>query len=288
MAGVTAPTRLSPPDPSAALLDRIAQEALSPAYHQRAHGHGDGRRPGGRFALATIALLAIAGLLVGVLVAASRQRAADVDSERGSLVSLAESAQDEVSGLEQQAAELDVEVTALREQALGTESVGREQAQQISTLGIVAGTQPVAGPGARVVVADGEPEVGAGDSSSSQVLDIDLQQVVNGLWEAGAEAVSINGQRVGALTAIRSVDVILVNFNPVVSPYEVEAIGDPRRLPTDFLRSSGGQWLQAINLSAGIPFSIDSVNDDLSMAGEPAGPLRYASPVVPAPSAETS
>jgi uncharacterized protein YlxW (UPF0749 family) len=113
-------------------------------------------------------------------------------------------------------------------------------------------------------------------------LDIDIQQVVNGLWEAGAEAVAVNGQRVGSLTAIRSVqDVILVNYNPVVGPYDVTAIGDPRSLATGFLRSSGGEWLQAVNLSAGIRFSIDSVADDLTMAGEPAGPLRYARPVTP-------
>jgi uncharacterized protein YlxW (UPF0749 family) len=82
---------------------------------------------------------------------------------------------------------------------------------------------------------------------------------------------------VGALTAIRSVqDVILVNYNPVTGPYQIEAIGDPRSLATGFLRSSGGEWLQAVNVSAGIRFSIDSVADDIVMPGEPAGPLRYA------------
>ena len=114
----------------------------------------------------------------------------------------------------------------------------------------------------------------------SRVLDIDLQQVVNGLWEAGAESVSVNGQRIGALTAIRSVqETILVNYEPVVGPYVVQGIGDPRTLPTDFLRSSGGQWLQAVNLSAGLRFSIDAATDDQGLASETVGTLRYASPV---------
>jgi hypothetical protein len=71
----------------------------------------------------------------------------------------------------------------------------------------------------------------------------------------------------------------LVNYEPVVGPYVVRAVGDPRTLPTDFLRSSGGQWLQAVNLSAGLRFSIDSAADDERFAGESAGPLRYARPL---------
>ena len=171
-------------------------------------------------------------------------------------------------------------MTALRADALGSQAVGRDQAAQIESRAIAAGPLPVVGPGVRVVVNDAEQTLDSGDPALSRVLDIDLQQVVNGLWESGAEAVDINGQRVGALTAIRSVqDVILVNYNAVVAPYVVSAIGDPRSLPTDFLRSSGGAWLQAVSLSADIRFTIDSVTDDIEMPGEPAGVLRYAVPV---------
>jgi uncharacterized protein YlxW (UPF0749 family) len=170
-------------------------------------------------------------------------------------------------------------VRTLREALLSSEEIGSQQASRLDDLGIAAGTQPVLGPGAVVTVTDAEQAAGDRDASS-RVLDIDLQQVVNGLWEAGAEAVSINGQRVGALTAIRSVqETILVNYEPVVGPYVVRAVGDPRTLPTDFLRSSGGAWLQAVNLSAGLRFSIDSSSDDQRFAGESAGTLRHATPV---------
>ena len=279
MSGVstTAPQRSA--DPSAALVERIAAEALNPGYAQRAavrqpSGH---RRAG---AVLTVAMLALVGLLVSVLVVAARDGAASVDSERSSLVALAEEAQAEVASSADRAALLAAEVTALRADALGSEAIGREQAALIESRAIAAGALPVVGPGVRVVVDDAKATLDSRDPTLSRVLDIDLQQVVNGLWESGAEAVDINGQRVGALTAIRSVqDVILVNYNAVVAPYEVSAIGDPRSLPTDFLRSSGGAWLQAVNLSADITFSIDSVTDDIEMPGEPAGVLRYAVPV---------
>jgi uncharacterized protein YlxW (UPF0749 family) len=265
-------------DPSAALVERIAADALNPSYRERAQerfDEGAGRRRRG-VVVTVLAILAV-GLLVGALLVGAQQQADLVESERSSLVALAAQARDEVAVLEEQVADLDAQVRELRERTLGSQELGARQTEAISQLGIVAGVAPVAGPGARVVVADGDTAVGGGDAALSQVLDIDLQQVVNGLWEAGAESVAVNGQRVGALTAIRSVqDTILVNYNPVIGPYQVDAIGDPRTLATGFLRSSGGQWLQAVNLSAGIRFSIDSVGDDTLLPGEPAGPLRYA------------
>ncbi|CAM5647734.1 membrane protein [Streptomyces purpurascens] len=53
-----------------------------------------------------------------------------------------------------------------------------------------------------------------------------MQRVVNGLWESGAEAVSINGQRLTALSAMRAAgDAILVDNKPLVPPYTVLAVG---------------------------------------------------------------
>jgi len=262
-------------DPSAALVDRIASEALNPSYRSRPDRAGSARRS----PWLSLMVVGVVGVLVGVLVVASRSGVASVESERASLLQIATERGEEVSALQDRAAALEADVRALREAALGSEDIGSQQAALIDELGIAAGTQPVLGPGAVVSVTDAEPAAGEVDAAS-RVLDIDLQQVVNGLWEAGAEAVSINGQRVGALTAIRSVqETILVNYEPVVGPYLVRAVGDPRTLPTDFLRSSGGEWLQAVNLSAGLRFSIDSSPDDERFAGESTGTLRYATPV---------
>ena len=54
--------------------------------------------------------------------------------------------------------------------------------------------------------------------------------VVNALWAAGAEAISVNGQRIGPDTFVRTAgSAILVNVTPVSSPYEVAAIGTRTR-----------------------------------------------------------
>lgn len=276
-------------DPALSLLDRIAVEALSPSYRQaheqrrRGPGEpGEHRGPSGRphGPALTALVVALVGVLVGVLVVASRAQSVQVASERDRLVALAAERRDRVAELSAAVVALDDEVARLSASVLASEQVGTAEAERAGALGLAAGVTAVSGPGARVVVQDAADLGSPGAGDVGRVLDVDLQQVVNGLWQAGAEAVAINGERVGALTAIRSAeDVVLVNYVPVVPPYDVQAIGDPRTLPTEFLRSDGGAWLQAVQVSAGLRFSIDSVTDDMLLAAAPVGTLRYATPV---------
>ncbi len=264
-------------DPALSLLDRIADEALNPAYLQAAGEARSGEAARGPHGpLLTVVTVALVGVLVGVLVVASRAQSQQVASERQGLVDLAERARSEVDVLDAQVQRLDAEVGSLQQAALANEALGGQRQQQLQALAVTAATIPVTGPGARVVV-DDAADTGGDSDDLGRVLDIDLQQVVNGLWQAGAEAVAVNGERVGPLTAIRSAEqIVLVNYAPITPPYEVTALGDPRSLPTSFLRSDGGQWLQAVQVSDGIQFSIDAVTDDMTLPGEPVGVLRFA------------
>lgn len=102
-------------------------------------------------------------------------------------------------------------------------------------MGILSGAVAVRGPGVKLVVndakeatqgGDGNPRETSGFSDTGRVRDRDMQRVINGLWESGAEAVSINGQRLTALSAIRAAgDAILVDNKPLVPPYTVLAVG---------------------------------------------------------------
>ncbi|NMM96143.1 hypothetical protein G1C98_0879 [Bifidobacterium sp. DSM 109960] len=63
------------------------------------------------------------------------------------------------------------------------------------------------------------------------VTDGDLQQLVSVLWRAGAEAISINDERLGAQTSIRTAgNTILIGLNAVESPYRIRAIGNRHEL----------------------------------------------------------
>lgn len=65
------------------------------------------------------------------------------------------------------------------------------------------------------------------DNDEKTILDSDLRTLVNELKLAGAEAISINNERILNMTEIVNVnDYILVNENRIVSPYVVKAIGN--------------------------------------------------------------
>ena len=64
--------------------------------------------------------------------------------------------------------------------------------------------------------------------------------VVNELKAAGAEAISINGQRIIATSAIRCVGpVIQVNYQKVAAPFEIKAIGNAQYLESAMTIKNG-------------------------------------------------
>ena len=105
---------------------------------------------------------------------------------------------------------------------------------------MVNGTLPVQGEGIVLTVAN--PLSVSGDNADSSlprengsqvrvVTDSDLQLLVSLLWQSGAEAIAINGNRLGVQTSIRTAgSTILIGVNSVQSPYRIEAIGNQATL----------------------------------------------------------
>lgn len=117
--------------------------------------------------------------------------------------------------------ELRAEVTALQS-SLDVEIVPPTDAEALA-LGLVA----VAGPGLRVTLDDAPATATSENNDDLVVHQQDLQGVVNALWSGGAEAVTIQGQRVVSTTAVRCVgNVLLLHGRTYSPPYVVEAIGD--------------------------------------------------------------
>lgn len=155
-------------------------------------------------------------------------------------------------------------------------------------LELLAAATPVQGPGVKLVVDDakeasqgdsGGPRSSTGFTDTGRVRDRDMQRVVNGLWSAGSEAVTVNGQRLTALSAIRAAgDAILVDNKPLAPPYTVLAIGDGERLSRAFQDSADGRYLHVLQQDYGIRTGI-SVQDKLQLAAAPSLIVRYAKPV---------
>jgi uncharacterized protein YlxW (UPF0749 family) len=98
---------------------------------------------------------------------------------------------------------------------------------------LLAGTVPVKGVGVRIVLDDSSVKTipPKEDPALYIVHEYQLRDVVNVLWSAGAEAVSINGERVVEPTSIYCVgSTILVNDTRTSPPYEFLVIGDQARL----------------------------------------------------------
>lgn len=279
-------------DASMSLLVDMMADTLDQGYAERA-ARAEVGRAGGQLlrrrrrsgVVPLLGMLAV-GVLTGTAVAEVRERSVADQGLRGELA--AEVAQrtrdsDELAG---RVAALRDEVAAVREQALGTDAAGRAAAERLAVLGAAAATTAVRGPGLVVTLDDaptgdvvGEDPLRGGTEPEGRVRDADLQDVVNGLWAAGAEAVAVDGQRLTALSAIRSAgESVLVDLRPLSPPYVVEAVGDASRLEVRFVDGPSGRRLATLEQLYGIRSEVARAEElDLPAAGTP--DLRAAVPV---------
>lgn len=138
--------------------------------------------------------------------------------------------QDEYKTLKDEVVRLRQENTALQNamaKETGEAKLLNESLQQAKAF---AGLTEVEGPGIIVTLNDGKDRIDA-PMVDSIVHDTDVLKVVNELWNAGAEAVSVNGNRVVTNTNFRCVgSVILVDNVKIATPVVIQAIGDKKTL----------------------------------------------------------
>ncbi|GGW62185.1 membrane protein [Streptomyces caelestis] len=269
------------------LITNVMDHSLDDGYAEaaaRKKAAGDAGMPKTlRAKLGLAAGLVLAALVVTVGAAQARVAAPVVAKEREELVDRIDRETEAADKLEDAVDRLRGDVSARQREAL-KHSGGSAESEIV---GILSGATAVHGPGVKLVVNDAKdtgtggddnPRETTGFSDIGRVRDRDMQRVVNGLWESGAEAVSINGQRLTALSAIRAAgDAILVDNKPLVPPYTVLAVGDGQRLSTRFQNSADGLYLHALQESYGIRTGI-SVEEDLRLPAAPSVIVRTAQP----------
>lgn len=276
-------------DASMSLLNDMMASTLDEAYAARAARRAGADVPAqaaatrrvGLLGRATAALTLLAlGLVTGTAVAQVRARQ---DASTGLRAELATQVRDrsaETDRLAASAAELRAEVEATQSALLGADVAGRAMAEQLVALGLASGTLPVEGPGLVVRLDDAPPEDGVedplrgGTPVDGRVQDRDLQDLVNGLWAAGAEAVSINDIRLTALTAIRGAgDAVLVDFQLLSPPYVVRAIGRPADLELELVDGATGRRLATYVSLYGLRLDVARA-ESLSLPGASVPELR--------------
>lgn len=258
------------------LFTEVMNNPLDPAYRAAAERRartGSPPRHGGIGTVAVVLLALVLGLAVTWSVLELRAPEPGAQAAREVLIEQITERSAELEALTGRSAELSTQIAALQAEALAGQDDGL--LAQLDADQITAGTVAVAGQGLRVTLTDAdqsEPNV----DPSSRVRDSDLQTVVNGLWAAGAEAVAVNGQRLSSTTAIRTAgDAILVDVVPLVSPYTVEAIGDPQDMQVALARSRAGQLLSVLQTTYGIRTQV-SAQTDLALPAASTVTLRSA------------
>lgn len=265
------------------LLDSIVADALDPAYTDAASRRGS-RPPRAR--TASIALLLVGGLAVGLTVGQQRQEVPAAQQTRTALLGDARQRTAAVDALSAQVSELRRENTQLQSNVLSTTQQGRAVAQQRDDLVVATGQTAVGGPGLAVTV-DDAPDANGGRGSAEQrpdgsvvtgrVTDLQLQGVVNALWAAGAEAVSIGGIRLSPTTAIRTAgETVLADYRPLTAPYVVLAVGDAATMERQF-RLMGSDVLTALG-QQGSPVRVTQ-RTDLRLPAAAAADTRAATPL---------
>ena len=278
------------PDQSMTLITEMMQRPLEPGYAAAAESRQKSGLPpatGHRSPMLVLVAVLI-GALLAISALALRVPETNASRVKTYLVGRIEAMRGHAEAQTRIIATMRSEIDTAQAAALGQQ---RETllARELSRLAIAAGTVPVTGPGLVLTIDDAAADVGlknpnvdprtATGPDLGKVMAADLQRIVNGLWQAGAEAISVNGHRLTSRAAIRFAgEAILVDYRPLTRPYVITAIGDPRSLSVEFADGDGGSYLQSLEANYRIRGSIKE-RSSVVVPGEPALSLRQAKPV---------
>ena len=128
----------------------------------------------------------------------------------------------------------------LRDTSTANGNSSEEKQEELKKYNQILGLTDVTGEGIVLTVTDSVQSSNAIDMNNLIIHDSDLRSLVNELSNAGAEAISINDERIVSTTAITCAgNVILINGNKVGSPFTIKAIGNQESLYGAITRAGG-------------------------------------------------
>ena len=232
-----------------------------------------------------LAVMAVC-VVVGFLLAAQLrgvQLAGAADATNASrletLQSLYNDVVEERDGLTEQVGQLQSELELYRQQAASGDEGSEALKTELEQMEITAGLTDVEGPGVTVVLEDSTQANVTGDEADDLSHDNDILSVINELRSAGAEAISLNGERILATSEVRCTGaVVTVNGRRYAAPYVIFAIGDPDTLYSALTMRNGvvdilSQWGITVRVTASDQLLIPAYSGTVD--------YQYAKPVAP-------
>jgi uncharacterized protein YlxW (UPF0749 family) len=243
-----------------ASLDALLSDALASDY-----ANVSPNQDKGRFRVIFIAGAAtLVTLVLGMAIAQTQIQASENSVTRDALV-------DRVRAADQRVQELEATVLTAQDNLLNAEaatlagtSLGEQARNRLERLRIATGQTEVVGNGVTVTIDDAPLDPLLGDQNHpGKVIDRDLQMIVNGLWQAGATDIAINGRRMTPTSAIRAAgEAILVNYRPMSPPYVISAIGpDADQLAGRFRENPSGLLLEELEAKYGVIWELQRVGN---------------------------
>lgn len=241
-----------------AQLDSLFADAITPDYEK-----GQERKIGTSRVLAAILGSTIVTFLLGVAIVDARSSASDYRITTTALFERVQDTNVRVDALVADVQQSSRDLQSAEQAVLAGTSLGDQAITRLNQLRISAGFTEVSGLGVSVLLDDAIAAVPTRQNEvlSGRVVDSDLQMVVNGLWQAGATSVSINGHRLTSNSAIRSAgEAILVDYRPLVRPFEVIAIGkNADALAGRFRENQAGLYLEQLEARYGVFWELKTV-----------------------------
>jgi uncharacterized protein YlxW (UPF0749 family) len=176
----------------------------------------------------TLALaLAALGFLIAAQLRSEGPRVRYTSQERSPLVETALELQRNQDALKSRILDLNKQIRELQGTGEGNAVLVRNLNDQLESARIAAGLVALEGPGVVIQLDDSSvPVPSAGTASDYLVTSQDLRTVVDALWQAGAEGIAVNGERVTSATAISDIGgTVLVNYAYLAPPFQVTALG---------------------------------------------------------------
>ncbi len=229
-------------------------------------------------------------LLSGALFAVSYDNSEGTDLRPGrytDLASLAQAESGEYDDLRQEIADLNEDIAELTD-SVDDQAVTRLRGE-IEEVEGPAGLEPVTGPGVTITLSDAPDDVAdkvldEGELNPNRLVvhQQDIQAVVNAMWQGGAQAVTLQGQRIVSTTGIKCEgNAVLIQGVPFPQPYVISAIGDPSAIESAIDRDHdvSAYRKDAATPSIAVGWSLDSEDRIEAPAYDGLLDLRYAEPI---------
>jgi uncharacterized protein YlxW (UPF0749 family) len=236
-------------EPAGRSIGRMLSSSIASATSPLAGWRSRNAKSAGVIWLSGILLLA--GVAVGVLISANWQ-AQSAGAISASSPITRQSGREIIAAtiqrLESEQADLKKQIADLRTQLNNVQNTDAERKSTLQDLNnditqqrIASGMMALHGPGVIASFNDSTVRsIPEGEDPAKYILhDYDLRDILNTLWIAGAEAVSLNGERIVSNTSLYCVGTtVICNATRLSPPYEIHAIGDPQALEAALRGSS--------------------------------------------------